>query len=165
MSCRYYFGVLLCHQCLKALLSNPSVLRCICHFNGLWQGSQEPLYVLGKIIWIFLSTAFHYTYIPSLSVPPPRPFSHHPRHKAEWLGLTRETVATVGPADHSSMLTMDTDPLLVVGMAVSIQHPLGKINQKPGLQSIKQQQRLPAFPQQQRMDGPLATPYSSKIFS
>lgn len=117
--------------------------------------------IWGKTIWIFLSTVFHHTHIPSLFVPSPRHFSHHSRHKAECLGLTRETVwptvAAVGPVDHSSLMTMDTDPLLLVGMVVSIPHPLGKINQKPGLQSVKHHRRLSAFPQHKRAGGPLAT--------
>lgn len=122
-----------------------------------------------KTIWIFI---FLSSPLPSIThtfshpVLPPGPFSHHHTHKADWLDLARETllatVATVGPAHHSSLLTVDTDPLLVVGMAASIQHPLGKISRKPGLHSTKHPQRLPAFSQQQRTGGPVATQHSSK---
>ena len=75
----------------------------------------------------FLLTAFHHTSLPSLSHTLPLPVtrgtsSHHHRYQADWLDHTRETVpATVPavvPADCSHSLTMDTDLLLVAGMAV-----------------------------------------------
>lgn len=162
ISCSYYFGILLCRH-LKVFLSNAAVFKMHMLFQWFVARGSGTTVSAGKSN---MDIPLHCPPSHTHSFPP---CPTHTRHKADWLDLTREnigaTVATVGPADHSSLLTMDTAPLLVVGMAVSIQHPLGKINQKPDLQSIIHQQRQPAFPQQQRTSGPLATQHSSKKFS